>query len=278
MAARLDELSRPPDLVAQDGLESLAAQARGSEDRLRMLLTSALFIASTEDSDTVGEDHVLRAAAALDSGPGGQQAGPEPGDLTSGPRPADPRLSATRWPFLTAVAATAFVAVAAAIYLAAPGFLPRGQHQQAPPATIFTEAAIAPSAPHQQTLGLAATTPALTVPPTLPEPSADEAGEALPTAPPAEVLVRYTIGNPGAAAVVQSLTRRLQAIGVSPSFGLATRGQLTAPSISYFYEEDRDTAIRVAAAAGPGMLPPRLMNPLTGTTLRPPGTIEIAVP
>ena len=258
VAARLSALDRPADLVREDGLESLCQQTNGSEDRLRALLAGALFIASTEDSEHVGADHVLRAAALLE---------PDAADLEASapPRP--------RWPIGVAAGglAAAVLSIIASVEFAGGG-------RRAPvPVEIMASAPLAPPAAPRPT-ALHAVIPTLAAPGAMEADTIASSEVALPMQPPAAVIIRYTAGAPGASSLVESMARRLEAAGISPAFALAARGELTKPSISYFYDEDRPTAVQAAAAAGQETLPPRLMTPIEGKTLRPPGTIEISVP
>jgi hypothetical protein len=90
VAERLRALGRDPAMVTEDALAALCETHSGSRRKLQTRLTSALFLASTENAPEVTADHVARAAA--------MQPEPEPVTRVMQPRTPMLRLSSQERP------------------------------------------------------------------------------------------------------------------------------------------------------------------------------------
>jgi hypothetical protein len=262
VARQLSALGRPPDLFLDEAVSALFESSQGSTTRLRALLASTLFLASTEEAPSIGAELVQRAAESL-----------EP---FHPPVPLGDELVAERVTWRRNAALLAGGLGMAAIVAA---FLAYSVERRPP-----RKAAPAPPAqPLRQTVAILQKTPGQTLaevktPAHRPAVVAPPAPlQALPEGPVPEVVIRYTLGDPAAAARVEAIGSRLRGQKIHPAYSLAGRGQISQPSVDYYFVEDAGLARRIAAAAGGDMVP-RLKSPSEGTNLRQPGTIEIAIP
>lgn len=283
VAARLRDLERPADFLTGGAMSTLCLEAQGSPARLHALLASALFLASTEDALSIDADLVRRAALSL-----GTDA-PEPASARHRLRQAGP------WVIGGVCALTALVLV-----------LPMAQRRQEVP-PLPTQSAVKPPpalkpvtrpSPTQRN----ATPPAIRTPPAplpvpavaVPVPAPRQAAApvvaaptptraepaappvALPAGPPVEVLIRYRSGDKAAEYRARAIVLRLADANVKAELRPGARVGRTA--VTYFYQEDRALAERIAAGAREGLPAPQRENPFDGRTLAYPGTIELALP
>jgi hypothetical protein len=261
VARQLSSLGHSSDLFLEEGMTALFEKSQGSVPRLRALLASTLFLASTEDAPAIGAELVQRAAEALEPGKAAAAA-------ARGPLRRNAALLAGA---LAVCAAAAVFLIVLSHERGTPRRQPVRQPLPPPPAASAQTTPQAKIPAHASPPVAPQTAPPLKMSPFKLPPVT------MPEAPVPQVVIRYTLGDPAAALRVESLGARLRGQKIDPAYSLARRGQISQPSVTYFFAEDADLARRIAAVAG-GDLVTSLQMPLEGTNLRQPGTIEIEIP
>lgn len=307
--ARLASLGRSPELFRGDAVAALAAESGGNPRRLQALLTSALFLASTDSAPQVEPGYIERAAD-LEDGLAGRErpvrraaaaAVPElrkaaPAGATRwSPRQrtvqAAPRPTGVRWG--AAGAACAAVGLGLMLWVA----LPRPVRVEAGPARSALPVPVVP-APAPVAVVQPAPLP-LPPPPVLARPASaarvvhrqiaagarpvrGEGMEPVATPPPVEaipmqtVVVTYPRTSPAAQAQAGALAQGLRDQGMEVELRPMERA-LSGPMIRYFYAQDRGSAEQVGQRLGPRFAAIRLVAS-SARDLRRPGMVEVAVP
>jgi hypothetical protein len=197
VARQLAALGHPPGLLLDEGVSALIEKSQGSVPRLRALLASTLFLASTEDAQQIGADLVQRAAESLEAAHQRVTAEPDmfdddPAAAASGPLRRNAALLAGALGIAAAVAVVLTVV----------------SHGRGPPGKAAPAASIQPSRPLMpahpatpvQTPARASIPPPATVAPLVKSPK--------PPVP--AVVIRYTLGDPAAAARMEAIGARLR--------------------------------------------------------------------
>ena len=224
------------------------------------------------------------------AGPAPDAAGPAPGAATafSATAPVVPPTAPPRrrrgLPWLGAGLAAVALAVGAAAWW--PELRPAGGGTT--PADAATQAAgplppAAPVPPAQRTadvlrqaLSTAAMPPVPTPPP--PAPATPPSPTALlPSAPLPRVVLTYPRRDAQAGERAAALAATLTHAGWLVGSPFPVSRTPAAPALRYFFQEDREAALSVAALAGAESGPPQLGSIPPGTPLPRPGTIELAL-
>jgi hypothetical protein len=283
VAARLKTLGHPADMLTPGALEALVGHADGSLSRLRAALTSAIFLAATEDSPRIERHHVERAVAQ--AGPDAALAAPD--RLSGGP--AGPRRRGGFFALGWGGAAAAIIA--AIVFGHGPG---TGRSAQAPPAPaiakIVPPAAPLPAAPANPAPVLAASPQAdapAPAPPPLAAPKPPVPARPVSSGP-TVIVLRYRSGDRWARDKLKAASMRLRQAGYTRIYALAWHGPDPASPVTYFYNQDREAAQavnRVVARArllgGPAWwrdAGPALAPGPAGLDRHRPGTIETLLP
>lgn len=302
LAAQLAVMDANPDWMTPDAREALLTEAKGSSERLRILLATTLFLAETEDAPRIDLELAQRAGAL-------QPQREEIAVLSHKPRrswqPALRGLGAVALCLCSGLAGMALdqrlhplsrvagvpatSAPAGGALACAPGAtaaVPAPHTATALPtaAAQTTSVAGAPAAPPVQTAPAAAAPPAIAAPPQAVGPSVTAPPDS-PQAPPAPApaaipvaQVRFFLSSPGSAPKARFVEQRLAASGfivrTVPDLGL--RGPRHA-AVVYFYAGDRDIARRAEAASLLISSKP-ILAAARGRRAPPRGTIELLLP
>jgi hypothetical protein len=298
IAARLEALGRPADLLTGDAVAALTAYAGGSIPRLRAALASTLFLGATEEAPRIDHTYVARAVEAL------------PPDIEEHPVPRPPgtgRLAALM--LAGAMAATAGVALVVSPLRRQPAAEASkvAVDSPAPP-----RADAAPAVPPPKTTAPPAALPAppsaqQPAPPPLPAPVVVGNPPLPPSAAPLAVrpqtvlqtprpkpwppravtiVLRYDATDPYALDKLAAATLCFHRAGYDHVFSYPWTGRLPLVPVYYFSPADRDAARAVAAvlthapafkrARWPGRQPALLRSAREGE--HPPGTIDAIIP
>ncbi len=281
VATRLTALGRSASLLTASATTALATASGGNPQRLQTLLTSALFLASTDSATQVDADYIGRAVGLEnDLAPEflPPTPAPTPGPMRWLPRTralpsSTPRRAQYRAP-ATAVAIAVLIAGGGALSLREPPpaaapmpeSTPSQPDQQATPVIVRSAPEPAPAAPPPQ---IVAATPG-PAPPTPPVPSI--AAPALPF-----VVVTYPRASDAAKLHAAELADRLRHSGIDAEL-VAVPHPIGASAIGYFFAEDRASAALVANRLDPQFGEGHLLAASPHDPYRRPGTIEIDVP
>jgi hypothetical protein len=298
VARRLVQLGRNPDFVTPAALAALTEACDGSPRRLQVLLTQALFLASTESAPSLDASHVTRAAEQHTSATpvGGEGSSSRPRATVHAawvdplqrvrqplvPRPDPP----TRRHLAASLAATAMVLTAgtAAMVLWPGGQTPE-QYPPAPAALPGPSPAPRPAPAQEPTPAPAPSPPLRPAPARPPEPAAAAPRPVQPRAtppaaaraePPAAVFIDYARHDPTARARAASVAVALQKAGIEVvGYGIARPHQPA--TVHYYFPADRQAAERVQALLGKGWLVDIVPMPRDRESIHP-GTLSIALP
>lgn len=268
VAARLRTMGLAADRFTVEALPALANASGGVPRLLNTLIGSSAFTADMEGEARVTVRHVaaaaaLRAEVALPPAAEIRVEKPAPAaPPPPAPAAAVPRRRRRGLPWLGG--ALAVLVLGSAAWLHERG-LPR-LDGGALPAEAAAATAPRPTEVLRQALSAAA------LPPPAPSPTAT-----LPTAPLPRIVLTYPRRDTGAversAALAATLTHAGWLVG-SPF--PVSRGT-AAPALRYFFQEDREAALAVAALVGSEAGVPKLGTIPPGTPLPRPGTIELAL-
>jgi hypothetical protein len=307
VAQRLVQLGRNPDFVTPAALAALTEACGGSPRRLQVLLTQALFVASTESAPSLDASHVIRAAEQHASAPSVGGEGPSSRPRSTGhaawvdppqrerqplvPRPDPP----PRQHLAASLAATAMLLSAGT---AAMVLWPGGQTpEQYPPTSAVLpspspaprpvaapEPTPAPSprpasapkpTPPAAPSASAKPAPAMPSPPRLTQPLATPPATAR-AEPPAAVFIDYARRDPTARARAASVAVALQKAGIEV-VGYGTARPHQPATVHYYFPADRQAAERVQALLGKGWLVDIVPMPRDRDAIHP-GMLSIALP
>jgi hypothetical protein len=261
VAARLKTMGLAADRFAVEALPALAQASGGVPRLLNTLIGSSAFTADMEGEARVSVRHVaaaaaLRAEVALPPAAEIRVEAPPPAAV------AAPRRRRRGLPWLGG--ALAVFVLGSAAWLHERG-LP-GLDAGAVPSEAASAGAPRPTEVLRQALSTAA------LPPPAPSPTAT-----LPSAPLPRIVLTYPRRDTGAVERSAALAATLTHAGwlVGPPFPVS-RGS-AAPALRFFFQEDREAALAVAALVGPEAGTPKLGTIPPGTPLPRPGTIELAL-
>ena len=242
VAAQMAALDPDADLLTPEARQWLMAQARGSAERLRILMATAMFLAETEHAPHIDLNLAQRAGALQPDDP------PE-----TSVRP--PYASPQRLKWGLALAAWTALSVASGMALDAALRAPHSQFPApAPDTMVLASTSIAvPTVPAAlPATGTPATSPGPAAPP--PMGQVDAHAPAAPVAPPRSpvpvVTVRFFLASPGAAPRARFIEQRLAEAGFITRMVPDTRvPPPRAAAVVYFHREDEVIAQRAERTA-----------------------------
>ena len=272
---RLVQPGYAPDLLTLSAITALFERSGSIPRLLHTLLGLAVFAASLEGAERVTPEDVARAVQFRD---GEEIEAEPPAEFKPGPEPtplvaSTPLTAATpprrRW-LAGALAALLLCIGAAAVLLRRGTADPASQSPApAPVAAPMTADAGAPPDPAPP----AQTAPA-PEPPALPAPVA-VAAPILPSGSLLRVVLSYPTGDPGAARRAADLARQLRAEGVTVGEPVPVTPRAAAPSLLYYFTQDRDGAAAIGRRLEDHFGEATLARLPRRSALPRPGTIEL---
>ena len=268
---RLVQLGHAPDLLTLSAITALFERSGSIPRLLHTLLGLAVFAASLEGAERVTPKDVARAVQFRD----GEEIAADPPvapETVTEPIPSvdNASLAAVASPslyrrWMAGALAALLLCVGAAASLFQRG-APDRANRPAEPALAIVEAGGTP--------GPAPPEPA----PTMPEPPVPPAPVAAPILPSGSltrVVLSYPTGDPGAAQRAADVARQLRGEGVTVGEPVPVAPRATAPSLLYYFTQDRDGATAIGRRLDDRFGEATLARLPRRSALPRPGTIEL---
>ncbi|HZH47682.1 MAG TPA: hypothetical protein VEY31_13700, partial [Roseococcus sp.] len=308
VAGRLAAMGLPPNRFEAAAVPALAAASGGVPRLLNTLMGNSAFTADMEGEARVTARHVAAAAALrADVSPLPPTAAPGPLAHATAPAALPPGSIAGAGPAAPAMAAgtlAAGIALPALVQAASPrrrrglpwlgvglvAALALGAAASWPGLRPVTDGSakadaaasigLATAAPQQVASVMAALpAPLLSAPPAAPSGTSRMPSPTamLPSAPLPRVVLTYPRRDAQAGERAAALAATLAHAGWLVGSPFPVSRAPAAPALRYFFTEDREAALAIAALAGAEAGPPQLGHIPPGTPLPRPGTIELAL-
>lgn len=289
VAERLVQLGHAPDLLTLAAITALFERSGSIPRLLHTLLGLAVFAASLEGAERVTPEDVARAVKFRD----GEEIAAEPPAIglpvpEPAPAPAPepiPRVTPTP-PVATAAAPRNrrwLIGALAVLLLCLGGAAALFQHGTAdpavPPAAPVPVAADPGAAPNSVAMSESAPDAPISVAPTLDAPaSLAPAAPTFPSGSLIRVVLSYPMGDPGAARRGADVARQLRSEGVTVGEPVPVTPRAAAPSLLYYFTQDRDGAAAIGRRLDGRFGEATLARLPRRSALPRPGTIELLLP
>lgn len=275
---RLVQLGYAPDLLTLSAITALFERSGSIPRLLHTLLGLAVFAASLEGAERVTPEDVARAVQFRD----GEDVEAEPlARFEPEPEPAPPVASTPsmaaapprrRW--LAGALAALLLCIGAAAVLFQPG---TPDPAVTPPAPVTVMAPVTPPVTADAGAAPDPAPPPAAPAPEPPDPPAPVAVAApvLPSGSLLRVVLSYPTGDPGAARRAADLARQLRAEGMTVGEPVPVTPRAAAPSLLYYFTQDRDGAASVGRKLDDQFGEATLARLPRRSALPRPGTIEL---